>query len=74
METLNEMLGGRQEIIQTWDEYQLLYLDASGKDDIKEYLDFPKNPSAQKNSRGYVYSTNNQLEAVDGFCIPAIIL
>jgi penicillin amidase len=44
-------------------------LDASGKDDIKEYLDFQKNPSAQKNSRGYVYSANNQPEAVDGFCI-----
>ena len=47
---------------------------ASGKDDIKEYLDFSKNPSAQNPEWGYVYSANNQPEAVDGFLYPGYYL
>jgi len=52
-----------------------LILDgASGKDDIKEYLDFSKNPSAENPKWGYVYSANNQPEAIDGFLYPGYYL
>jgi penicillin amidase len=37
-------------------------LDGSWKDDITEYMDFSKNPSAVNE---FVYSANNQAEAVD---------
>ncbi len=47
---------------------------ASGKDDIKEYLDFSKNPSAVNPSWNYVYSANNQPEAIDGFSYPGYYL
>ena len=47
---------------------------ASGQDDIKEYLDFSKNPSAENPSWNYVYSANNQPEAVDGFSYPGYYL
>jgi penicillin G amidase len=47
---------------------------ASGKDDIKEYLDFSKNPSASNPSWNYVYSANNQPEAIDGFSYPGYYL
>ena len=47
---------------------------ASGKDDIKEYLDFSKNPSAENPSWNYVYSANNQPEAIDGFNYPGYYL
>jgi penicillin amidase len=47
---------------------------ASGKDDIKEYLDFSKNPSSVNPSWNYVYSANNQPEAVDGFSYPGYYL
>ena len=47
---------------------------ASGKDDIKEYLDFAKNPSSVNPSWNYVYSANNQPEAVDGFSYPGYYL
>ena len=47
---------------------------ASGKDDIKEYLDFSKNPSAENPKWGYVYSANNQPEAIDGFLYPGYYL
>jgi penicillin amidase len=33
------------------------------KDDITEYLDFSKNPSAVNPEWNYVYSANNQPEA-----------
>jgi penicillin amidase len=36
-------------------------------------LDFSQNPSAVNPEWNYVYSANNQPEAVDGFYIPAII-
>ena len=47
---------------------------ASGKDDIKEYLDFSKNPSSVNPSLNYVYSANNQPEAIDGFLYPGYYL
>lgn len=47
---------------------------ASGKDDITEFLDFSKNPSAENPEWGYVYSANNQPEAVDGFLYPGYYL
>lgn len=47
---------------------------ASGNDDIKEYLDFSKNPSAVNPNWNYVYSANNQPEAIDGFSYPGYYL
>jgi penicillin amidase len=46
---------------------------SSGKDDITEYMDFSKNPSAVNPEWNFVYSANNQAEAVDGFYILVII-
>lgn len=52
-----------------------LILDGTnGKDDIAEYLDFSKNPSAENPKWGYVYSANNQPEAVDGYLYPGYYL
>ncbi|MFV5684710.1 penicillin acylase family protein [Flavobacterium sp. GB2R13] len=47
---------------------------ASGKDDITEYLDFSKNPSAVNPNWNYVYSANNQPEPIDGFLYPGYYL
>lgn len=47
---------------------------ASGKDDIAEYLDFSKNPSAENPKWGYVYSANNQPEAIDDYLYPGYYL
>ena len=47
---------------------------ASGNDDIATYLDFSKNPSAENPEWGYVYSANNQPQAVDGFLYPGYYL
>jgi penicillin amidase len=47
---------------------------SSGEDDITEYLDFSKNPSAVNPEWNYVYSANNQPEAVDGFLYPGYYL
>jgi penicillin amidase len=47
---------------------------ASGEDDIKEFLDFSKNPSAVNPRWNYVYSANNQPEAIDGFLYPGYYL
>jgi penicillin amidase len=47
---------------------------ASGKDDITEYLDFSKNPSAVNPAWNYVYSANNQPEPIDGFLYPGYYL
>ena len=53
----------------------LFILDgASGEDDIAEYLDFSKNPSAENPEWGYVYSANNQPEAIDGYLYPGYYL
>ncbi|PBJ06597.1 Acyl-homoserine lactone acylase QuiP precursor [Flavobacterium sp. ACN6] len=53
-----------------------LILDGSnGKDDITEYLDFDKNPSSENPKWGYVYSANNQPEAIDnGYLYPGYYL
>ncbi|WP_264553296.1 penicillin acylase family protein [Flavobacterium sp. N2038] len=52
-----------------------LILDgSSGKEDIAEYLDFSKNPSAENPEWGYVYSANNQPEAIDGYLYPGYYL
>jgi len=52
-----------------------LILDgSSGKEDIVEYLDFSKNPSAENPEWGYVYSANNQPEAIDGYLYPGYYL
>ena len=47
---------------------------ASGKEDIKEYLDFSKNPSAENPRWNYVYSANNQPEAIEGYNYPGYYL
>ncbi|GEM55731.1 penicillin acylase family protein [Flavobacterium branchiophilum NBRC 15030 = ATCC 35035] len=47
---------------------------ASGKDDISTYLDFSKNPKALNPSWHYVYSANNQPEAIDGQLYPGYYL
>jgi penicillin amidase len=47
---------------------------ASGNDDIKEFLDFSKNPQALNPSWNFVYSANNQPEAIDGFLYPGYYL
>lgn len=47
---------------------------ASGEDDIKEYLDFSKNPSAVNPKWNYVYSANNQPEPIDRYLYPGYYL
>ena len=45
-----------------------------GIDDKKEFLDFSKNPHAINPSWNYIYSANNQPEAVDGYLYPGYYL
>ena len=48
-----------------------LFLDgASGKDEPLGWYAFEKNPSAENPLSGFVYSANNQPEAVDGVLYP----
>jgi penicillin amidase len=47
---------------------------ANGVDDKREFLDFSKNPKAINPSWNYVYSANNQPEAVDGYLYPGYYL
>jgi penicillin amidase len=47
---------------------------ANDIDDKKEFLDFSKNPHAINPSWNYVYSANNQPEAVDGYLYPGYYL
>jgi len=47
---------------------------ANGIDDKKEFLDFSKNPSAKNPSWHYVYSANNQPEAIDAYLYPGYYL
>ena len=47
---------------------------ASGKADIASYLDFSKNPKALNPTWNYLYSANNQPEAIDGFLYPGYYL
>jgi penicillin G amidase len=46
----------------------------NGIDDKKEFLDFDKNPHAINPNWNYVYSANNQPEAVDGYLYPGYYL
>ena len=46
----------------------------NGIDDKKEFLDFSKNPHAINPSWNYVYSANNQSEAVEGYLYPGYYL
>lgn len=46
----------------------------NGVDDKKEFLDFSKNPHAINPSWNYIYSANNQPEAVDGYLYPGYYL
>ena len=47
---------------------------ANGVDDKKEFLPFSKNPSAINPNWNYVYSSNNQPEAIDGYLYPGYYL
>ncbi|SHF68888.1 penicillin amidase [Flavobacterium fluvii] len=47
---------------------------ANGIDDKKEFLDFSKNPHAINPTWNYIYSSNNQPEAVDGYLYPGYYL
>lgn len=50
-------------------------LDGSnGIDDIKEWLPFVKNPAAINPDWNYVYSANNQPEAIEGYLYPGYYL
>ncbi len=46
----------------------------NGIDDKKEFMDFSKNPQAINPNWNYVYSANNQPEAVDGYLYPGYYL
>lgn len=46
----------------------------NGIDDKKEFLDFSKNPHAVNPDWNYVYSANNQPEAIDGYLYPGYYL
>ncbi len=52
----------------------LILNGSNGVDDKKEFLDFSKNPHAINPSWNYVYSANNQPEAVDGYLYPGYYL
>lgn len=47
---------------------------ANGIDDKREFLEFSKNPSAVNPPWNYVYSSNNQPEAIDGYLYPGYYL
>lgn len=47
---------------------------ANGFDDKKKFLDFSKNPHAVNPPWNYIYSSNNQPEAVDGYLYPGYYL
>ena len=47
---------------------------ANGIDDQKEWLPFAKNPSAVNPPWNYVYTSNNQPEAIDGYLYPGYYL
>lgn len=49
-------------------------LNGANEDDRKEYLDFSKNPMAINPESGFVYSANNQHDAVDGYLYPGYYL
>jgi len=47
---------------------------SNGIDDRKEFLPFAKNPAAVNPDWNYVYSANNQPEAIDGYLYPGYYL
>lgn len=47
---------------------------ANGIDDKREWLPFAKNPAAINPTWNYVYSANNQPEAIDGYLYPGYYL
>jgi penicillin amidase len=47
---------------------------SNGIDDKREFLPFDKNPSALNPSWNYLYSANNQTEAIDGYLYPGYYL
>jgi penicillin amidase len=47
---------------------------SNGIDDKKEFLDFSRNPSAINPTWNYVYSANNQPEAIGGYLYPGYYL
>jgi penicillin G amidase len=47
---------------------------ANGSDDSKEFLDFSTNPYAINPSWNYIYSANNQPEAIDSYLYPGYYL
>lgn len=78
---LNVMYGDRQGNIAWWAVAKLpirpkhqqskLFLDgASGKDEFLGYYPFEKNPQAVNPSWGYLYSSNNQPDSVNGVLYP----
>ena len=82
---LNVMYGDAQNNIAWITSGKLYKLDksvngnfimngANGIDDKKEFLDFSKNPSAINPPWDYVYSSNNQPEAIDGYLYPGYYL
>ena len=82
---LNVMYGDAQNSIAWITSGKLYKLDksvnsnfilngANGIDDKKEFLPFSKNPSAINPSWNYVYSSNNQPEAIDGYLYPGYYL
>lgn len=82
---LNVMYGDAQNNIAWITSGKLYKLDksvnpnfilngANGIDDKKEFLPFAKNPSAINPPWNYVYSSNNQPEAIDGYLYPGYYL
>ena len=53
---------------------KLILNGASGKDEIKEWLDFEENPQAINPSLNYVYSANNQPDSIVGMLYPGYYL
>lgn len=53
---------------------KLILNGASGKDEIKEWLDFEDNPQAINPSLNYVYSANNQPDSIAGVLYPGYYL
>ncbi|WP_271406938.1 penicillin acylase family protein [Tenacibaculum soleae] len=53
---------------------KLILNGASGKDEIKEWIDFEDNPQAINPSLNYVYSANNQPDSIAGILYPGYYL
>jgi len=82
---LNVMYGDAQNNIAWITSGKLYKLDksvngnfimngANGIDDKRDFLPFSKNPSAINPPWNYIYSSNNQTEAIDGYLYPGYYL